>query len=402
LNFAKIHAATQKPMSARPKGNKPLRVAVIGVSESRNCGVYDHATLLGRALAGENISCSLHWLRRSESSVTGARSEFRAWTQELATELHGQQDAILLHYSVFSYSYRGLPLFVRPTLAALRATGLPTVTVMHEPAYPWRIGGLRGKVWAATQRAALVGVMRSSAAVVVTAPFRADWLSSRRWLARRPIALAPVYSNLPPPACGAPRAHRQGPAIGLFGYAYEGAASALVLDALALMHARGLPARLSLLGAPGGDSPAGRAWLAAARRRGLERSLSFSGVLPAEQLSGALAACDVLLHVEPTGPTSRKGTLAASLAAGRAVVALDGPLRWQELLDAQALAVVQPTPVALADATQGLLEDDHARKALGARGRAFAASAMSVERSARVVAELLERTAAPAGAQAGA
>lgn len=388
-------------MSERPNSDKPLRVAVIGMSEGATCGVYDHATLLGRALADENISCSLHWLRRSENSVTGARSELRAWTQELVPELRGRQDAILLHYSVFSYSYRGVPLFVRPTLAALRATGLPMVTVMHEPAYPWKLGGLRGKVWAVTQRAALVGVMRSSAAVVVTAPFRADWLSSRRWLVRRPIALAPVYSNLPPPASGAPRAHR-GSTIGLFGYAYEGAASALVLDALALLHARGLPARLSLLGAPGGDSPAGRAWLAAARRRGLERSLSFSGVLPAEELSGALAACDVLLHVEPTGPTSRKGTLAASLAAGRAVVALDGPLRWQELLDAQALAVVQPTPAALADATQGLLEDDRAREALGARGRAFAASAMSVERSARVVAELLQRTASPARVQAGA
>jgi colanic acid biosynthesis glycosyl transferase WcaI len=147
--------------------------------------------------------------------------------------------------------------------------------------------------------------------------------------------------------------------------------------------------RLELLGAPGNDSPSARAWSAGARSRGLELAVSFSGALPAQELSDALAGCEILMHAEPSGPTSRKGTLAGSLAAGRPVVAIDGPLKWQELLDAQAALVVQPSATALADALATLLADEPRAEALGARGRAFAETNMGVTRSAQVLGGLL-------------
>lgn len=396
-------------------------VAVVGVSESQTCGVRDHATLLAAALGEEDVACTMHWLSRRERSLGGCRAEFRAWTQALAGELERERpDAIVLHYSVFSCSYRGLPLFAGPVRSALRTTGIPLITILHEPAYPWRLGGLHGKVWALTQRVALIGLMRDSAAVLVTAPFRAEWLTSRPWFARRPLALAPVFSNLPPPTVQpsstglpvdarassgtppptiAPAASADGDGlqpresnhlIGLFGYAYEGAARQLVLDAVRMLVDRGLHARLELLGSPGSGVPLADVWLADARQRGIEDVVSFSGVLPAQELSNALAACEVLLHAEASGPTSRKGTLAASLASGRPVVALDGPLRWSELIDAEAALVVQPNASALADALAGLLADETAREVLGARGAAFAQRAMSVERTAKTVARLLE------------
>ncbi len=368
---------------------EPVRAAVVGVSEGRTCGVHDHATLLSAALSGENVSCSEHWLWRGERSMGGARSEFHRWAGALAAELDGASVAIL-HYSVFSYSYRGFPLFVRPTLAALRRTGLPLITILHEYVYPWRMGGWHGKAWALTQGALLASVMRASAAVLVTAPARGDWLATRPWLARREIAFAPVFSNLPAPDISKAQPQRGDRVIGLFGYAYEGAAVALVLDALRLLHDRGLHAHLELLGAPGRASAAADAWLAGARARGVEQALSFSGVLSPRDLSDALRACDVLLHPEPSGPTSRKGTLAASLASGRAVVAIDGPRRWPELIDADAALVVEPTAAALADGLAGLLADEHRRDALGARGGEFARSAMGVERSAHVVAGLID------------
>ena len=162
-----------------------------------------------------------------------------------------------------------------------------------------------------------------------------------------------------------------------------------VLDAVRLLRDRGSQVELLLLGAPGRDSQAAENWLSKARVRGVERALSFSGVLPAADLSNALAACDVLLHPEPGGPTSRKGTLAASLASGSAVVALDGPRGWSELVRSEAVLVVRPTAVALGDALAGLLEDDAPREALGARGAAFAEQRMGVQRSAAVVVQLL-------------
>jgi len=368
------------------------------------CGVRDHATLLAAALAELDVTCSLHWLSREQRSLRGSRAEMRAWGTRLAAELDAQQpDAILLHYSVFSYSHRGMPVYVAPMLATLRRTGAPIVTVLHEFVYPWGLGGPRGLAWALTQRAAVIDVVRTSAALVVTSPSRVDWLVSRRWLPRRPMALAPVFSNLPAPVAPLASAQHAPRRIGLFGYAYQGVARGLVLDAARLLSMRGVDFRLALLGAPGPNSPAAAAWREQARVRGVGDRLEFAGVLPARELADALAACDVLLHAEPEGPTARKTTLAASLASGAPVVALDGPRRWQELLAAHAAAVVTPTPDAVAAAVARLLSDERMRAALGERGAAFAENAMGVRRSARAVARLLDelRRSSPAGPHGG-
>jgi glycosyltransferase involved in cell wall biosynthesis len=367
-----------------------LQAAGIGMSTSRVCGVRDHAVLLANALSRENVSCSLHWLSRTDQSIAAGRSQIRAWTRGLTAELDGAPpDALLLHYSVFAFSYRGVPLFVAPVMSALRGLRIPLIIFLHEYAYPWRRGGVTGTAWAFSQRALLFDVMRSASAVVVTAEFRAEWLTSRSWLPRRRVLVAPVFSNLPPPTASA-TPNRHGHVIGLFGYAYEGVAVPLVLDAVRLLHDRGVGVQLSLLGAPGRSSAAAEEWLAAARTRGIAHALNFSGTLAAQDLSDSLAACDVLLSAEPTGPTSRKTTLAASLASGRAVVALDGPLRWGELIASEAALVVPATTAALADAVAGLLGDEGRREELGARGKAFAHQVMSVERTAGVVARLIE------------
>ena len=331
----------------------------------------------------------MHWLTRTQPGIAGAREEFAAWSDRLARELElAQAEAVVLHYSVFSYAYRGVPIFVRPTLSGLVRSRLPIVGFMHELAYPWHLRGLRGDVWAATQRVALRRVIDACAAAVVTAPFRTEWLASRVWLPRRRVEFAPVFSNLPAPAPSA-TGPREGQ-LGVFGYAYEGAARETVLDAVRLLHGRGLAVRLALLGAPGAGTPAGEAWLAAARARGIEHAISFSGVLEKQQLADALGACEVLLHPEPSGPTSRKGTLAASLASGRPVVAIDGPLRWAELVDSEAILVVRDDSRSLAEAVAGLLPDGARREALGRRGGQFALREMGVQRSVTVLATVLE------------
>ena len=350
----------------------------------------DHATLLADALASEGCSCTMHWLVREERSLRGSHSEVRAWLEDLAGELARERpDAILLHYSVFTYSHKGVPVFVPAVASLLRRSGIPVVSVMHEFAYPWRYGGWRGAVWAVSQRAVLVELLRASASVIVTAESRAGWLATRPWLPRRRTLVAPVFSNLPAPSASRPAAGSQ-QVIGLFGYSYQGVASTVVVDALADLLGRGLDVRLALLGAPGPSSPAGKQWLQLARDRRVERALSIDGPLGAQELSDALAGCQVLLFADASGPTSRKGSLAGSLASGTAVVALDGPLRWDELLAADAILIAQPNAGALAEAIAGLLADDESREALGARGRAFALSEMGVARTARAATTLLD------------
>ncbi len=382
-----------------------LRVAVVGVStDPVTCGVRDHATLLAHALEQRGVSCSLHWLSREQRSWAGSRRELHAWTAALGDELASSRpDAVLLHYSVFTYSFRGVPLFAPTVLAAVRRSGAPLVTLLHEYAYPWGRAGLRGAVWALTQRAFLIEVARASSALIVTADFRAAQLASRRWLPRRRIEVAPVFSNLPEPsrapgaesaALGAEPAEDGAagggtPVVGLFGYGAEGTDVEVVLDALALLRDGGREVELRLLGSPGADSDAGRAWSDGAAARGVEQALSFTGLLAAQELSDALAACDALLFADSSGPTSRKTTLAASLASGSPVVAIDGPRRWQALADAGAARIVAPTARALAGALEQLLGDGAERERIGERGCAFARREMSVAHSAQIFAELL-------------
>jgi glycosyltransferase involved in cell wall biosynthesis len=374
------------------EAGRELEVAAVGVSTSPTCGVRDHALLLANALAQRDVRCSLQWLWRTDRSLGGSRSEIQRWTQRLALELDRRRpDAVLLHYSVFSYSYRGVPLFVGPTLSALRRIRVPIVTVLHEYAYPWGRSGLRGTAWAIAQRAWLIDVMRASAAAVVTVDYRVDWLHSRAWLPNRPIAVAPVFSNLPAPTHHDVRREPRPARIGLFGYAHDRATVELVFDALRLLERRHTQAQLVLLGAPGARSPAGAAWLEPARSRQLARPPAFSGTLSAQDLSDALADCDVLLFADPPGPTSRKTTLAASLASGTPVVALDGPRTWQELADAGAAVIAPRTAAGLADSIVGLLADREAREALGRRAAEFASRAMSVGASAEVVARVIQQ-----------
>lgn len=392
-------------MAAAESGREPaprLRAEILGISTTSICGVRDHATLLAHGLERERVSCSTRWLDRGEAAGEaagdGGRTDIRAWTAALPGALaQDRADVALLHYSVFPFSHRGVPVYVRPILSAVRGSRTPLVTLLHEFAYPWGRDGLRGAIWGITQRACLIDVMRASAAVILTTDARLEWIDSCRWLPRRPAVVAPVFSNLPP-AAPVQLDPRAAPVLGLFGYGYGAATVAVILEALRRLREDGLAVSLRLLGAPGPASPEGELWTREAARRGLAHAVTLSGKLPAQELADALAACAVLIFADPSGPSARKTTLAASLASGRPVVALDGAQRWSELARARALAIVAPDPAALTGALERLLRDEHERTALGARGRDFAEQRMSVTSSARVIAELLARVVA-AGAR---
>jgi glycosyltransferase involved in cell wall biosynthesis len=378
------------PAGAPPR-DPAVRVLVLGSSINRACGVRDHATLLAAGLSAEGLDCSTLWLQREAGSLQAERSQLAGFTSSLAAELaRARPDAVLLHYSVFAFSYKGLPLFVPRLMSELRRARVPVVAVLHEYVYPWLRSGARGAAWAVSQRAALIDVMRSISGALVTAPDRVQWLRSRPWLARRPLELAPVFSNLPAPSPARSHGREPGDRLGLFGYGYEGAAPQLVLDALAELRAARPAATLRLLGAPGPESAAGRMWGKLAREHGLADAVAFSGRLPAQELSDELAACDALLFVDLAGPSPRKGTLAGALASGRPVVAADGPRTWQALVQEQALRVVDPRPAPLARELAQLLADRDALEAQGAAGLAFYQREMSRAHSVRATLELLD------------
>src|SRR5258708_489210 len=146
------------------------------MSVNRFCGVRDHARLLTEELERRGVSCSMCWLAREADGLQAARAEVRAWTPQLREALAAERpEGVVLHYSVFSYCYRGFPLFLRPVLAELSRAGVPIAVLGHELAYPWHHAGARGKLWALAQRPAVLDLVRASTGVIVTADFRADW-----------------------------------------------------------------------------------------------------------------------------------------------------------------------------------------------------------------------------------
>ncbi len=383
---------------ARVAAGTPQRLAVVGISEPGPCGMRDHGRLLAAQLEREGSFCEVHWLERSDASARKALGRMRAWARVLPAQIEGA-DAVLLHYSCFASAYRGVPLLEPPLAHALRRARLPVAAIMHELVFPFGRNGARGMSWALTQRAALIEIAAASDAFLVTTEDRRDWLETRRWLPRRPAAFAPVFSNLPAPN-GPPAAERaagEAPVLAMFGFSYDGSAE-VVLQALEELRARPGSPRLLLAGSPGPDSRAGRAWLASARERGVDGMLRFTGVLDPQELSDTLAAADLLLYADPPGPTSRKGTLAGSLASGTALLALDGPATWDELAAAGAARIVPRDGVALAAAIAEMLAEADSRARLGARGRHFAESEMGVARTAAAVRELLARVLPGRGA----
>lgn len=361
---------------------------VIGASESPICGVRDHGDRLSEALQRRDLTVIRNWWQRtSGSQLNGTLREARQWSSELKQSIREvDPQAVLVHYSVFAYSYRGIPMFAPLVFSSLHRGNpdIPVVTLLHEYVYPWQRRGWRGVAWAVTQRLALLFVVARSSILIVTTQQRADWISSRRWLPRRRVAVAPVFSNLPP-ARSRTRATQMGSRIGLFGYAQETVALEMLLDTLSALRETIPEVRLLLVGAPGADSPQGRRVGDLARHRGLEDAVEFTGLMPAQALADALADCDVLLFADTDGPSSRRTTLAASLASGRPVVVLDGPNTWDVLVRERATALVEPTSAALAETVRQLLADPPAANALGRRGRTFADRNMSLDQTAAVV-----------------
>jgi len=389
------------PMPGRVVGEdvaeSRMSALVIGASEGPICGVRDHGRHLSAALRDRGLDVTMAWWeRRAGSSMRDVIHEVQLWLHELRRVLRVvEPSVVLVHYSVFSLSYRGLPIIPVQVFRVLSQAKTPIVTFLHEYAYPWGRHQWRGFLWAFTQRLILAVVVARSSALIVTTPGRAQWIASRWWLPQRPISESPVFSNMPLPENDC-ESGRSGTRVGLFGYGHEGVLRETVLTALLAMRADGIDVTLLLIGAPGADSTAGRGWIGAAGQRGLERNLELTGVLPAQALSDALADCDVLLFADADGPSSRKTTLAASLVSGRPVIALDGSQAWDELVRSNAVTVVRPDPQALAEVMGRLLTDHAAADALGSRGRAFAEKHMSVDRAATVVMEALSKVATSA------
>jgi glycosyltransferase involved in cell wall biosynthesis len=144
-----------------------------------------------------------------------------------------------------------------------------------------------------------------------------------------------------------------------------------VSNAVRILDSLGRQVRVVLVGAPGRGSDAGRRWLEAFREANCADALMFTGVLSLEELAREIDDVDIFVFPEANGPESRRGTLAAELAAGKAVIAFDGNDRWGLLVSEQALAVIEPDARALVAAIERFVSDPRELQDQERRAAAF-------------------------------
>ena len=347
----------------------------------------DYGDLLARELSRRGVEAGATWIANDGVVLRDSMGASLKFVRAAASV--PRAGVVVWNYSPFVYACRGVPLPGVLFGIVLRARRISVITVLHELAYPWGRRGLVGRVFAITQRAALLPVLAGSTAVVVTTEQRAASVRRRTWLAQRAAPLTiPVFSTLGEEAPEIE--HRPGERrIGVIGYGSDGAQPELLFAAVRRL--RSLDGvRIVLLGAPGRDSREGKEWIRAAAATGLQGTIEFTGdqaSLP--QLSESFAACDVITLVDEEGPSSRRTMLAAALAHGRATIATDGPNRWDGPVDEGAILVVGAEPVELGQALQRILDDPSERSSLGERALKYYQREMSLKNTADIMCALI-------------
>jgi len=225
--------------------------------------------------------------------------------------------------------------------------------------------------------------------------------------------LIPIGSNIPPvPPPGYDRdAERArwgvGPRdllLGYFGFLNESKGGEELVQALAILVERGVPAHLVMIGGRVGTSdPTNRAYAKRVRnliaRLSLGERVHWTGYTRPEEVSAALLATDGCVLPYRDGVSFRRGTLHACLGHGRAVVTTRPAVVLPQVRDGENMLLVEPQdPEGIAEAVARLAPGGSKAPAEGpalrARleaGAAALAAEFTWERIARQTAALFRR-----------
>jgi glycosyl transferase family 4/glycosyl transferase family 1 len=324
-------------------------------------GVSDYSRLVacGLAAAGDEVhvwapECSAQ--RRNDDGVVVHRLPGHFGPRGLAAlarSIDGSgQSRVLVQYVPHAFGFKAMNLPFCLWLFGRRHSG--TAVMFHEVMYPMRVSQpLKHNVIGLTTRLMAMLVVRSAERIFVATPLWAGLL--RRLIGSHDsISWLPVPSNIPVvndsagvAAMRLAHSPNGAPLLGHFG-TNSGLMGHTAKDLLTPLLERFSDARMLLIGA---DSNNFRdRWVGA--NPGLADKVYATGALAPERLSLALQACDMMIQPYQDGVSSRRGSVMAALAHGRAVITTSGVAT--EPLWAQSGAVAM-TPVDDHDAMQSLI-----------------------------------------------
>jgi glycosyltransferase involved in cell wall biosynthesis len=335
-------------------------------------GVGDFTTQLGRALA--DLGHEVHVItgklqipnpKSQEAPVVVHRVVegwgWECWRQVLRVAQELGVEVLNLQYQAAAYRMHPAINFVPPS-----HDRPPVVATFHDLNVPYlfpKAGSLR---WHVVRMLA-----RRADGVIVTN--REDYLRLEGDIPSARLSLIPIGSNVPPvPPPGYDRdAERArwgvGPGdllLGYFGFLNESKGGEELMQALALLVERGVPAHLLMVGGRLGSSdPTNRAYADQVEHLitdlGLDERVHWTGYTGPEQVSAGLLATDACVLPYRDGVSFRRGTLHACLAHGRAVVTTRPAVPLPEVHDGENMLLAEPRdPQALADAAMRLTSAD--------------------------------------------
>jgi glycosyltransferase involved in cell wall biosynthesis len=277
-----------------------------------------------------------------------------------------------------------LPLLLPPTT--------PLVTTVHEYGWWAAPGWVPDSVWRPLERARLWDretgrLVPASAAVVVSNPQHAARLQART--GKNPTEV-PIASNVddhqPGPGARDGVRRRLGLApdtrlLAFFGFVHPVKGLRYVIEALPSLRATRPDLHLLVVGGftsqalPEPEARAFRRDLdGLARQHGVDDAVTFTGHLPAAEVSEALHAADAAVLPFTAGATTKSGAVLATLAHGlpTAVTLADEP--DPQLRDGDTVAVIpaRRDTAAVARTLERLLDDAALRRRLADGGRRLA------------------------------
>jgi glycosyltransferase involved in cell wall biosynthesis len=378
---------------------------ITGPAPAHLDGVSDYADRLAGALGDAGVDVEALPVRPP------APGRWLAATVEAAEAVRRMRpDLVHVQFAPSAYRFSALP----GLLPRLLPVDTPLVTTVHEYGWWAAPAWLPGPAWRPLERLRLWDretalLVPASRAVVVTNPDHGAEV--RRRTGRRPvlIPIAPNVDSADPPPARADTRRRLGVAddgflLVFFGFVHPVKGVRYLLEALPALRSVRPGLRLVVAGGftsqalPEGEARAFRRELeTVAARCGIADTVTFTGYLPAAEVSALLAAADGAVLPFTAGVSVKSGALLAALAHGvpTAVTVPDEP--DPRLRDGENVVAIRARrdAAAIAVALRRLIINPVLRERLAAGGRALAAGHTWPD-VARAHADLYQRVLADA------